>query len=119
MTQKNTKSLTLYDKIDEERGRKVSGVAHITVSEAGTSHVGTYLLFGNAHIHVGTKRGYRQRSAQFRPNPRMYRTKTEDRQRGKGAFKILEQHREDMDDASESLSTEFIMDLIAGFKREK
>ena len=119
MTQKNAKHLTLYDKIDEENGRRVSAATHLIVSETSTVHVGTYLLFCNVHIHVGKKRPRRVRAEQYKSNSRKYKTKTEDRQHGMGAFKILERHREDMDGVDESLSTEFMMDLIAGVKREK
>ena len=119
MTQKNAKHLTFYNQIDEENGRKVSAATHLIVSEAGTVHIGTYLLFCNTHIHVGKKPAHRRRLTQYKSNPRKYRTKTEDRQYGMGAFNILEQHRDDMDGVAESLSTEFITDLIAGFKREQ
>jgi hypothetical protein len=119
MTQKNAKYLTFYNKIDKENGRKVSAAIHIIVSETGTVYIGTYLLFCNTHIHVGKKRPRRVRAEQYKSNPRKYRTKTEDRQHGMGAFNILEQHREDMDGMDDSLTTEFMMDLIAGFTREQ
>ena len=119
MTRKNTKHRTFYNKIDEDNGHRVSDATHITVSDAGTVHVGTYLLFGNVHIHVGKRRAYGRRSGRFIPTPRKYRTKTEDRRPGMGAFNILERHQEDMNGVEDSLTTDFAMEWIAGFKREQ
>lgn len=115
----NQPHITISEKVGSECHHTITNTCCIYYSKPTDDiRVSSWLAYRQAVISPTPRGGYRTKNIQYNKKNKVYRTKTDTRRRGQSAVTMLCEHASDMRDNPDSLTTEFMMDLIEGFKRE-